>query len=99
MRDDREAWQPRHPAYRGLVEQLVQDAQDEQSMRAANKELYDLDEWGIAPPRRIDELHHEATTSGKWWVHVFGPLGLVAGIVAVILLFGFLGAVHGGWPA
>ena len=100
MRDDLQAAMQRHPAGRARLAELVQDAQDEQSLRAANKELYDLDEWGIASPRRIDEWHHVVSTGphGRW-LDVVGPLLIGLTIFLVVWGFGLLGAVAGGWPA
>ena len=94
-----------HPAGMGIahtpdrIQALIDAAQDEQALELANRERADLESWGMAPMRRVNEKHHDATTAGAWWVHVVGPAGLAAFIVIVIVVAGLLGEIAGGWPA
>lgn len=94
-----------HPAGKGIphtpdrIQALIDAAQDEQALEASRRERADLEAWGMAPMRRVNEAHHEATAAGALWVHVVGPAGLAAFIIIVIVVAGLLGEIAGGWPA
>lgn len=81
------------------IEKVIEDAQNRQAVDAANKELFDLEEWAGGPMRRINEKHHDATSRGNWWITVLGPLGIVVVLVVLILTAAMLGELAGGWPA
>lgn len=94
-----------HPAGKGIahtpdrIQALIDAAQDEQAIEASCRERADLERWGMAPMRRVNEKHHDATTAGAWWVHIVGPAGLAAFIIIAIVVAGLLGEIAGGWGA
>lgn len=90
----------RHPAGRARIERLVADAQDQQAIDLANRELVDLEAWGMSPMRRIDEWHHELSTGPRRaWVNVVAPFMIGLALFLVIFGAGILGELYGGWPA
>ena len=105
MSEAREAAMRRHPSGQHVphtpdrIQALIDAAQDEQALELANRERSDLEAWGMAPVRRVNEKHHDATTAGAWWVHVVGPAGLAAFIIITIVVAALLGEIAGGWPA
>ena len=95
-----------HPAGKGIprtpdrIQALIDAAQDEQALELANRERSDLEAWGMAPMRRINERHHEVSTGPRGrWLDVLVPLVIALVIFGVVLGSAFLGAWVGGWPA
>ena len=103
---NREEAMRHHPAGKGIahtqdrIQALIDAAQDEQALELANRERADLEAWGMAPMRRINEKHHEVST-GRWGALLDLVVPILIGLVifGVVWAFGLCGELAAGWPA
>ena len=103
---NREEAMRHHPAGKGIahtqdrIQALIDAAQDEQALELANRERADLESWGMAPMRRLNEKHHAVSTARWGWLaDLVVPTVIALFVFAVVWGAGLLGALFVGWPA
>ena len=103
---NREEAMRHHPAGKGIprtqdrIQALIDAAQDEQALELANRERADLEAWGMAPMRRVNEKHHEVSNRKYAWLLEWLPPAVIAAVIILVCwLFGMVGDVVGWWPA
>lgn len=82
------------------IQALIDAAQDEQAMDAANRGQVTAELDAGGPMRAINEKHHAFSTGSHAWVaNIVAPF--LIGLFIFLFLWGtgFLGGMHGGWPA